>query len=532
MEAFSHQGHYRLLGLLSAGGMGEVFLARREGPAGFSKTVVVKRILRHLSADASAVELFLNEARLAALLSHPNVVQIFELGQQGDDYFLAMEYVRGRSLRAILQRAEATGMGIPVGFAVAVAIQALRGLHYAHTFRDERGHALGIVHRDVGPENLLVAFDGHLKVVDFGIAQARLSGGASSSGVLRGKLAYMAPEQRSGRLVDARADVYALGVVLHELLGGTPPDADGASPLAVVPEALASVIRRALAPAPGDRFTSAREMLGTLESLPPGSEPYSEERVASFLVELFGPAAVAGELPLAQPIRTQPLLITTPITQPLTDAVVPWPVTRPITSSLPVTSPPEPVRAVVPETTPKVRRGRSVRAVLLFGALLAVMSGAGVLQRGPSPTADASTVPAETAAPAAHRAPAAASSTAADAPGLPSAVAEPLRTESQKAPASAATVRKRPRSRRTPPPAPAEAHGEGALSVRVHPWAEVELDGRSLGLTPLSAVPVTSGRHQLVLRNPELGLERKLRVTIRAGAEVLVKEDLLESVSR
>ena len=198
-------GKYRLLGPLAAGGMGEVFLAEQEGPHGFRRRVVVKRLLRHLASDPGFVEMFLNEARVAALITHPNVAQIVELGEADGAYFIAMEYVRGRSLRRLLGKLRARGEKVPPPIAVAIVAGVLHGLHAAHTLVDDEGNPRGCVHRDVSAENVLLSVDAAVKLVDFGIAKA-LSASTARGTSLRGKYGYLAPEQYRNEPLDPRTD--------------------------------------------------------------------------------------------------------------------------------------------------------------------------------------------------------------------------------------------------------------------------------------------------------------------------------------
>ena len=216
-------GKYTLVRKLAAGGMAEVFLARTEGPAGFSKTQVIKRILPDLSDNEEFVAMFLNEARLAALLNHPNIIQIFELGKEAGTYFIAMELVDGTNLRILTRAARSRGEFLPFEVVVKIISLACEGLAYAHELADEGGNPLGLVHRDVSPDNLLISRQGSVKVADFGIAKAANLPNITRAGILKGKTNYMAPEQLRAIPLDRRADVFSLGVVLHEALTATKP---------------------------------------------------------------------------------------------------------------------------------------------------------------------------------------------------------------------------------------------------------------------------------------------------------------------
>jgi eukaryotic-like serine/threonine-protein kinase len=216
-------GEYRLVARIATGGMAELFLGRREGPAGFRKTVAIKRLLPHLTREPQVVQMFLNEARIASRFEHPNIVQVFDLGQAGDDYFMAMEFLDGRTLAEVLEASAARGELVPLGIAVRVLADALAGLHYAHEARDEGGQLLGVVHRDFNPANVFVTYDGRVKVLDFGIAKIQSLSAQSEPGVLRGKYYYMSPEMVTGQPIDRRADLFAAGVMLYEILAGRLP---------------------------------------------------------------------------------------------------------------------------------------------------------------------------------------------------------------------------------------------------------------------------------------------------------------------
>ena len=286
MTSTSQFGKYSLQRKLAEGGMAEVFLAKLTGMEGFEKLVVVKRILPQLCSDDSFVKMFLNEARVAARLNHPNVVQIFDLGKLDEQYFIAMEYVHGEDLRTVIREATDADKRPPLGLACRIVADMLGGLHYAHTRVGADGKPLGLVHRDVSPQNVLVTYEGAIKLVDFGIAKATREVGAAQTqaGLLKGKYSYMSPEQARGQPVDARADVFCAGILLWELatwqrLFKRPTDMATLMAVAeepvraphtvepALPPELDRLIMKALARNPDERFASAQEMRAALEGL-------------------------------------------------------------------------------------------------------------------------------------------------------------------------------------------------------------------------------------------------------------------------
>ncbi len=286
LEPGSTLGGYRILARLRAGAMGVLYLARRVGHAGFSRPVAIKVIHDHLAAEKRFSRMFVDEAILSARIDDPNVVRIEEFGQEGGRYYLVMEWVHGASLAQTIGVLRKRGR-IPLEHAVAIAMQIAGGLHGAHEATDEEGHPLGIVHRDVSPHNVLVSFKGTVRVIDFGIAKAKEVGGQTKTGALRGKLAYMPPEQaRSARTVDRRADLYGVGLILWEMLTFRrvfDADTDLAilnqirdpqilppSALApAVPKALDAVVMRLLANDPNDRpATGAAVQRALAEAMP------------------------------------------------------------------------------------------------------------------------------------------------------------------------------------------------------------------------------------------------------------------------
>lgn len=216
MERF---GQYILLEKVGSGGMAELFKAKKLGIAGFERVLAIKRILHHLSSDEEFIDMFIAEAKLVARLSHKNIAQVYDFGKIGQSYFIAMEYIRGIDLRGILKRCKERNIRLPVALAVFIAKEVASALSYAHRQKDNMGRNLNIIHRDVSPQNILISYDGDVKVVDFGIAKAGAHS-KTTTGVLKGKLSYMSPEQAWGKPIDHRSDIFSLGVVLYEMLTG------------------------------------------------------------------------------------------------------------------------------------------------------------------------------------------------------------------------------------------------------------------------------------------------------------------------
>jgi serine/threonine-protein kinase len=274
-------GRYHLIAELARGGMGIIHLAVAHGPAGFNKLLVVKELKPELSQDSSFVAMFLDEARLAARMTHPNIVQTNEVGSEGGRHFMVMEFLDGRTLHRAV-RAFADRGGFPLGAHLTVIAEALVGLHYAHDLRGFDGLPLDIVHRDVSPHNLFITFDGPVKMLDFGIAKTIDSSQDTRAGVLKGRVAYMAPEQACGQRVDRRADLYAAGVMIWEaaaqrrlwprmgdveilshVLRMGPPRLSSVRPDA--PRELDAICAKAMARAPDERYRTAAELHDALE---------------------------------------------------------------------------------------------------------------------------------------------------------------------------------------------------------------------------------------------------------------------------
>lgn len=297
----SRVGKYEVIARLGKGGMAQVHLAVARGLGGFNKLVVLKRLE---STDESFRDMFLDEARLAALLHHPNVVHTYEVSENDGSYFIAMEYLDGQPLDKIIRESKKLGQPLPARLCARLIADALSGLHYTHELRDYDGKELNVVHRDISPHNLFLTYEGTVKVLDFGVAKTAIKSSATDVGVLKGKLAYMAPEQAAAQPLDRRADLFAVGVVLYELLtlqrlrtsdsaagvlseaiAGQMPDLSKVRP--DVTRELEAVLWQALAHYPSRRFQTAQAMRDALcEYLT--TDPCSREEVAEFLQTRFG----------------------------------------------------------------------------------------------------------------------------------------------------------------------------------------------------------------------------------------------------
>jgi serine/threonine-protein kinase len=268
---------------IARGGMAEIFLALQQGESGFQKPVVLKRILPALAADPKFVRMFVDEAHIASTLNHSNLVQVLDLGKSGDQYFLVLEFVDGWSLEQIRRRAQQAKMKLPTPLALTIVGALCRGLAYVHT-RERNGRPLGIVHRDVTPQNVLISQHGEVKLADFGIAKAVGKSEKSATGIIKGKFAYMSPEQSNAQPIDARSDLFSVGTVLYLLTTGKKPF-DGPTDADVIlqvrrarPEKPSSLVRdmnpdverlinRALRADPGKRWQSAEQMADRIDAI-------------------------------------------------------------------------------------------------------------------------------------------------------------------------------------------------------------------------------------------------------------------------
>ncbi|MBX7113700.1 MAG: protein kinase [Myxococcaceae bacterium] len=306
-------GAYFLVRKLAEGGMAEIFLAKQMGVEGFERNVVIKRMLQHLSNVPDFVSMFLDEARLASRLAHPNIVQINDLGFADGCYFISMEYLPGEDFSTVLRTSARRREYVPYHVSLRVIAEAARGLHYAHEFTDAKGKPLNIVHRDISPSNIFVSYTGQVKVLDFGIAKAESRVTNTTAGVVKGKYMYMSPEQASSGAVDRRADIFSLGVSMYEALTNTRPFArdsdlailnavlrcDFKVPRAVRPDLpveLEQIALKAMSHHPEDRYQTAEEMAADLERfLAATTSGSGGATLSSFMASFFGPERLASK---------------------------------------------------------------------------------------------------------------------------------------------------------------------------------------------------------------------------------------------
>jgi serine/threonine protein kinase len=569
-------GKYQLLAVLGRGGMADVYLALARGPAGFNKLAVVKRLRASLADDTSFRSMFLDEARLAARLNHPNVVHTYEVGAFDDVYFIAMEYLEGQSLNKVIKEGQKRGEDFDQLFCARIVSDALAGLHHAHELKDYDGTPLRIIHRDVSPHNIFVTYDGVVKVVDFGIAKAASSSVETEVGVIKGKVAYMSPEQAGGGRIDARADVFAMGIVLWELLTKQrlmAGDSAAATlhrlimePVAQVstfrkdidPE-LDAILTRSLEKDPARRFQTAQEMRDALDAyIARSRRTVRNDDIGRQITSMFQKVRDDIQRQVQEHMEAIALLPSTTNELPtLTDAALKTAAAASSRSQLPtlnvssgsgsgvvanlaVPSPgfetfPPPPPAPTDPNAPAKKRGTTLWLMVGLGAvligLIAFRAGSNRAGSGDSSAAVAAATapsPVQTTSfvdPPLVRgvtAPAAVDPRPAptvDIPPPPAVVLPPQGpAHVTRNPGPKHVLPQKPPSTSAPPPPPAAgSDDQGYLTFDTYPWTKVTENGRVLGTTPLVHVALPAGAHTLTLENPEQGIKQSYSVTIKAG---------------
>jgi hypothetical protein len=526
-------GKYELGAQIACGGMAEIFHATLRGAGGFSREVCVKLIQPQYSSDPEFRRMFENEALIAGRLQSANVVQVLDYDRDGDLYYIAMEYVFGKDLRAVMARAAERGDRLPLALSARVALDAARGLSAAHRLTATDGTPTPVIHRDVSQHNILVSFAGEVKLADFGIARLRAAASFTREGALKGKVNYMSPEQAAGGTLDVRSDVFSLGIVLWEMIAGARLF-DGDSEVTVlekvrhapipkpselsryVPPDLDNLVMQALERDPSGRFPDAGAMADALQKfLYAWTHDLDEESPAAFLSKIYPeekrPAARPGTEVLA-----------------------------PAEGGPPAPRPSQPVAAAPGEPTAARRRARGGRfAVVLGAALLALAAAAAVwfsFGRTPTPapapahaTAPSAGAPKTADAPTAGARPATApEGEAACGPGAPNRACapavEPEPALAKAEPAPPPEARKEPP--RKPAKTPPKVQKTGTLTINARPWAHVYFKGNKLGTTPLSGIALPEGDQKLILKNPELGVQKEVHVRITAGEDHKMSENM------
>ncbi|MBL7684692.1 MAG: serine/threonine protein kinase [Deltaproteobacteria bacterium] len=332
-------GHYFILEKIAQGGMAEIFKGLTYDFSGIKKFIVIKRILPHIAANPEFIDMLIAEAKIAVSLSHGNIAQIYDLGKVGNDYFIVMEYVDGKSLSHIQKKCSEKSIPIPVEYCAFFISELCNGLDYIHRRKDERGNDLKIVHRDISPQNIIASYSGNLKIVDFGVAKAAFKLGESEKGVLKGKFAYMSPEQAEGLEIDHRSDIFSAGIVLWEMLTSQRlfkkksnlDTVEAVKNMVVVPPSqfrpdihyeLDLILSKALEKDPDKRYATAHDMsLDLTKYLLKYYPDFKSSNVNEFISHLFDQDEdVTGDIHFEKTMKEDATLLekTGTLTQPLT----------------------------------------------------------------------------------------------------------------------------------------------------------------------------------------------------------------------
>ena len=570
--------NYRLVGEIARGGMAEIWLARQQAAGGIERPVVVKRILASSEEDPAFVHMFLDEARIAAQLNHPNIVQVFEFAELAGSYFLVMEYLAGESVSQVVRKLGKAGQRVTPDVAATVVAQAAAGLGYAHLKKGQDGLPMNIVHRDVSPQNLLVTYEGQVKVLDFGIAHATGRMSHTRAGMMKGKLAYMAPEQTRSSSVDARADVFSLGVVLFEMITGErlygksedvtilqkltseEPLPTPSMVLAGVPPGLDGIVARALS-----KDRELRQSNGVILQQELETWLRAEGRPPANLAPLMAEHFAAR-------IAEREKLLTSPMPEARKEEGS-SPGSREVSmpGKTPTSSRPKPKTRTRSQPKPKSNRALLVGILVALVAAVALITVALLKLTAAAPTKlTVTTVPAtakiridgfDCASPCATevaegthvldakaegyvpdrrevtvdrggardvvimlaRVQAAAPEVDAGAPVAEVKPAEPGKTEPGKTEPGKEPGKTEPG--KVPKVAEA-ARGKGRLSLETNPWTKVYLGKTALGETPILEVPVPSGKLRLRLVNEESKIDTVIEVQVEAGKTTVKKLEL------
>jgi serine/threonine-protein kinase len=530
-------GKYELIAHLATGGMAEIFLARQTGIAGFEKVLVIKKILPHLGREEVFVQMFLDEARIAARLNHQNVVQIFDLGCVEGQYFIAMEYLEGESLAEVVRQARRSRQNLPSMLAAGIAMQVCEGLHYAHTLVGPDGDPMQVVHRDVNPQNVFVLYSGGVKLVDFGIAKAAKRFSKTTTGMLKGKYGYMSPEQIMSKSLDARSDVYSSGVVLWEMLTSrklfrqsseleilkaitekdTPPPSSVVSSL---PEELDEITMKALKRSRELRYQSSGEMRMELSfMLRRKAEQSDTVAIGEYMQAMFYDrmqekrrlikSAQSAGANLEEALFGDLRFVKDDTEPSISPDTPPFGHTPPTVKEHPdqqstVASAPSRFKLLAFLT------GLGLLAVLAV-VFLVLPAGRKLVGLDREPVEPPKT-PVTTEVKQEKKSPLDAGTTMVGTRRVP----EPATPEIPKAKRPPKRRRQKVRKQKSTP-TPAKDLEPGRLRLATNPWTTVFFEGKKLGVTPLVDVKLPPGKHVLRATNPGKGIDGRITVEIRPG---------------
>ncbi len=502
-------GSYRILGRIGSGGMAEVFLGKVVGAAGFEKNIAIKSILPAYTSDQRLTALLIEEARIATILNHANIVQVLDFGQVQDRYYIVMEYIDGANLECILKSAAALNVPLPLALAGLICRQVLNGLAFVQERKDSSGQSLNLVHRDVSPPNILLSRAAEVKLADFGIAKATCRAIVTEAGMIRGKIAYMSPEQAAGGSLDHRSDLFSLGLVLHEMLTGRElysgrsqaeilekaRQPDIKPPSTVNPRVTSeidAVVMRALETSPRHRFESARAFDLALENAILASGLRASNADLEDWLKKVMPLTQVDELAVADRLLTFDGSPAAPVqgTEPILE----------VGQSSKDIDAPKPTKSKLPMIT------------ALFSLLLGIALVITVLAWPKNKLSDAQ--------PDAGLSGPAIAPTMADAGSQPDAgtlgqVQADLAVDGGVAPAQADQIGSAARA--GDPKPRIKPKGKGTVFINSEPWAKVIIDGKDSGVTTptVNGLKLRAGRHHIKLINPEVELSYTFFVTLK-----------------
>ncbi|UCD84911.1 MAG: serine/threonine protein kinase [Deltaproteobacteria bacterium] len=506
-------GKYILVDKIAIGGMAEIFKAKTFGVEGFEKTVVIKQVLTQFSRDEEFITMLIDEGKIAGQLSHSNIAQVHALDREIDNYYIAMEFIDGKDLRTIIKMGQKMGEPLSREFAIFIGMEIAQALDYAHRKRDARGTELNIIHRDISPQNILISYEGEVKLTDFGIAKAAIQARMSQSGVLKGKYAYMSPEQARGETIDRRSDIFSLGIVIYEMLTGKRlflgdsdigtlekvKEAQVEPPSKInenIPKELEASVLKALAKEPSDRYQDASSFHKDLaRSLHPSW--VSSADLSRYLTAVFQ-ETIRKEKQRMEEIDNSPLMqrcretLMAQKDEPALDIDY----TRTTTQGIH----PDRTGKLSPQPPRSKKRTKFPRWAAAAGVILIlIILGFGIFWLKFLPTSKPltpSTTP--VVKPIAEKKPSA-------------TIPEPSPPQPTKAETNLP-----PRPPPAPQPKPVVKKEYGFLDINALPWAYVYIDGVKYEKpTPILGLKLTVGEHHLRLLNPYKNLEKELTVEIK-----------------